>query len=74
MKEFSGQFTSVKCDLRKENEISDLFAKIKKDFDRLDVCINNAGLEYNEPILTGKSERWREMLEVCYQQLQIILI
>ena len=41
-----------------------MFDKIKKDFGGVDVCINNAGLAHNAPLLTGSTEHWRHMLEV----------
>ena len=28
------------------------------------MCINNAGLAHNAPILTGETHYWRDMLEV----------
>ncbi|MHB1346641.1 MAG: SDR family NAD(P)-dependent oxidoreductase [Candidatus Humimicrobiaceae bacterium] len=40
---------SIPADVSKEKEVSDLFAKIKSEFGKLDVLINNAGI-----IITGR--------------------
>jgi 3-oxoacyl-[acyl-carrier protein] reductase len=39
-----GRAESIVCDLGREEDISGLFEKIKKDFGRLDILINNAGI------------------------------
>ena len=36
----------------------------KKEFGGVDVCISNAGLGHNAPLLSGSIEDWRDMLEV----------
>ena len=51
-------------DLRDEAQILDFFAAVKAEWNQLDVLINNAGLGHKEPLMTGKTEAWREMLEV----------
>ena len=51
-------------DLRDEAQILSFFAAIKDRWGRLDVMINNAGLGHKEPLMTGRTEAWREMLEV----------
>ena len=54
----------IKCDVSKEDQILAMFAKIKDEFGGVDVCISNAGVAIDAPLLTGKTEDWREMLEV----------
>jgi 17beta-estradiol 17-dehydrogenase / 3beta-hydroxysteroid 3-dehydrogenase len=51
-------------DLRDESQILSFFAAIKNRWGRLDALINNAGLGHKEPLMTGHTEAWREMLEV----------
>ncbi len=51
-------------DLRDEAQILSFFSAVHERFGRLDVLINNAGLGHKEPLMTGKTEAWREMLEV----------
>ncbi|GBL76040.1 hypothetical protein AVEN_226913-1, partial [Araneus ventricosus] len=52
------------CDLSQESEILSLFDEIRKTYGRLDVCINNAGLSHNAPLLSGTTAEWRNMLDV----------
>ena len=54
----------MKCDLCNEEEIKSVFAAAKTQFGGIDVCINNAGLAHDAPILTGETHYWRDMLEV----------
>ncbi|GBN31638.1 Dehydrogenase/reductase SDR family member 11 [Araneus ventricosus] len=59
-----GKLVPIKCDLTKESEILALFDEISKTFGRLDVCINNAGLAHDSPLLTGSTSDFRNMLDV----------
>ncbi len=56
---------AIRCDVSKEEEILEMFAKIKSQTGGVDVCINNAGLNHNAPLLSGATSAWREMVEVC---------
>ena len=60
----TGKIVAMKCDLHNEEEIKSVFAAAKTQFGGIDVCINNAGLAHNAPILTGETHYWRDMLEV----------
>lgn len=51
-------------DLRDETQILSFFEAVRARWNRLDVLINNAGLGHKEPLMSGKTEAWREMLEV----------
>ncbi|MGK7943253.1 MAG: SDR family NAD(P)-dependent oxidoreductase [Microcystaceae cyanobacterium] len=51
-------------DLSQESQIIDFFAKIRSTWGGVDVLINNAGLGHREPLMTGNTEAWREMLEI----------
>lgn len=51
-------------DLRHESQILSFFAAVKDRWGRLDALINNAGLGHKEPLMTGSTEAWREMLDV----------
>lgn len=51
-------------DLRDEAQILRFFAAIEQRFSRLDVLVNSAGLGHKEPLMTGATEAWQEMLEV----------
>ena len=41
-----------------------MFAHINEKYGGVDVCINNAGVAKNAPLLTGDTSQWREMLNV----------
>ena len=61
----SGEVCPVRCDLRRESDIMDMFQTIRKKYGRLDVCVNNAGLAWQQKKLSeGDTEEWREMLDV----------
>ncbi|MEM8780852.1 MAG: SDR family NAD(P)-dependent oxidoreductase [Cyanobacteria bacterium P01_G01_bin.49] len=51
-------------DLRQEADILSLFKTIRQQWGGIDILINNAGLGHREPLMTGDTEAWREMLEV----------
>ena len=42
-----------------------MFDQIKVQFGRIDVCINNAGLYKPAYLLSGATEDWKTMLDVC---------
>uniref|UniRef100_A0A3B4F9W9 Dehydrogenase/reductase SDR family member 11-like n=2 Tax=Pundamilia nyererei TaxID=303518 RepID=A0A3B4F9W9_9CICH len=41
-----------------------MFAAIKEQHRGVDVCINNAGLAHPEPLLSGKTSGWKNMMDV----------
>lgn len=53
LKNSKATFHYLKCDLRKEQDILDAFAFAEKNFGRVDILINNAGLVF-ESTLEGK--------------------
>ncbi len=55
---------AVKCDVKKEEDIKATFEVAKKEFGGVDVCVSNAGLGHNAPLLSGSTQDWRDMLEV----------
>ena len=60
----SGEVYPVRCDLRRESDILDMFQLIRSKYARLDVCINNAGVLWSGALSQGTTEQWREMFEV----------
>ncbi|XP_014896607.1 dehydrogenase/reductase SDR family member 11-like [Poecilia latipinna] len=60
----SGVLIPMKCDLTNAEDIQSMFAAIKAQHKGVDVCINNAGLAHNEPLLSGKTSAWKNMLDV----------
>ena len=55
---------AMKCDVRKEEDILSVMSRIKSQFGGADICVNNAGLGHNAPLLSGTTEQWKEMMEV----------
>ena len=59
-----------------EEEIKATFRVAIEVFGSVEVCINNAGLAHNAPLLSGSTENWKDMLEVsslwiqCYYRLE----
>ncbi|KAF7244346.1 Dehydrogenase/reductase SDR family member 11 [Varanus komodoensis] len=61
---YPGVLVPYKCDLSMEEEIMSMFSAIKTLHKGVDVCINNAGLARPEPLLSGRTEGWRSMIDV----------
>ncbi|MFE4106038.1 SDR family NAD(P)-dependent oxidoreductase [Almyronema epifaneia] len=51
-------------DLRSESAILSLFEAIRQRWGGVDVLINNAGLGHRASLIEGRTDAWREMLEV----------
>ena len=64
LKDSEGFLDAIECDVSKEDQVLAMFEKIQKQYGGVDICICNAGLSYNAPILTGKTEEWRHMFDV----------
>lgn len=58
-------------DMRDEQSIADFFERVKVEAGGADILVNNAGLGYEAPLLSGRTESWREMLEVNVVALAI---
>lgn len=61
---YTGTLIPYKCDLTNEEEILSMFSAIKTLHQGVDVCINNAGLARAEPLLSGRTSGWRNMIDV----------
>ena len=62
----SGKLFPIKCDVKNEAGVKGVFEYAKKELGGIDVCINNAGVAHDSPLLSAdsKTEDWRDMLEV----------
>ena len=63
----SGRLLAVKCNVRDEADIKAAFKKAVEVFGGVEVCVNNAGLAHDAPLLSGSTEEWRDMLEVSWR-------
>ncbi|XP_016321039.1 dehydrogenase/reductase SDR family member 11-like [Sinocyclocheilus anshuiensis] len=61
---FSGTLIPYKCDLSVEDDMLSMFSWIKVQHQGIDVCINNAGLALQGPLLSGKTSAWRTIMDV----------
>uniref|UniRef100_A0A8C3CWX3 Dehydrogenase/reductase SDR family member 11 n=1 Tax=Cairina moschata TaxID=8855 RepID=A0A8C3CWX3_CAIMO len=68
---YPGTLIPYKCDLSNEEEILSMFSAIKTLHQGVDVCINNAGLARPEPLLSGRTEGWRTMIDVNVMAVSI---
>lgn len=59
-----GRLVPLVCDLRKEDEISNMFRIIKEKSGCVAVCVMSAGIGHKAPLLEGASSMFRSMFEV----------
>jgi NADP-dependent 3-hydroxy acid dehydrogenase YdfG len=62
--QLGGKATTHAFDIRDIKALQDFVTRATNETGRLDIMVNNAGLEYPSTIIEGDPERWREMLEV----------
>lgn len=59
-----GELMAMQCDVSKEADVVRLFGRIQDQFGGVDICINNAGVLLDAPILTGSTSDWQTMFDV----------
>ena len=64
----------MKCDVCNEDEIKSVFSSAKDQFGGIDVCINNAGISLNAPLLTGDTKDWKNMLDVIHLIIVLYIV
>jgi 3-hydroxybutyrate dehydrogenase len=52
------------ADLSKPEEINEMFRKIMEDWSRIDVLVNNAGIQYVSPIEDFPAEKWEAVIRI----------
>lgn len=60
----TGRLLAVKCDVSQEEDVKAAFQRAQAEFGGVDVCVNNAGLAHNAPLLSGNTSDWKNMLDV----------
>jgi len=59
-----GKGLAVPCDVRDENQVRAALEKVKETFGRLDIAVNNAGVEEkSSPAAEQSTEEWRRVLD-----------
>lgn len=62
----SNDITAIQADLTNEESVLKLFREIEQKFGHADVLVNNAGCLDIAPLSCGKTESWRQMLDVSF--------
>lgn len=60
----SGAARAFRCDVSKAADVERAVNQVMKDFDRLDVIVNNAGLMISKPIVEHTLDDWINVLSV----------
>jgi 3-oxoacyl-[acyl-carrier protein] reductase len=55
--------TMIKADVSNEDEVKQMFKQIKKDYSRIDVLVNNAGVMINNLLMMTKLEEYEKVID-----------
>lgn len=61
--EYQDRIIPAVCDIRQTGELKKILMQIKKEQGRIDVCVNNAGLAFNEAIGMISEQHVKDMFE-----------
>lgn len=64
IKKYNVDYLLIKCDIRKEEEVKEMFQKIENKFNRLDILVNNAAIEINSEFEEKNVLDFRRVLDV----------
>lgn len=59
-----GDAITFKCDVSKEKEVQDMFAKTISHFGTVDVCVANAGIQIDHALHEMSLEAWQKVIDV----------
>jgi NAD(P)-dependent dehydrogenase (short-subunit alcohol dehydrogenase family) len=72
---------AIRADVSKAAEVKEAFAATAREFGRLDICVNNAGVSFHEPAEETPEEHYDQVLDVnlkgvflCCQEAAKIMI
>lgn len=54
---------AIQGDVSKKDDVKKAFARIGKDFGRLDICVNNAGISMQKPVEVMPEEDWDKIID-----------
>jgi NAD(P)-dependent dehydrogenase (short-subunit alcohol dehydrogenase family) len=71
----------IQGDVSKKEDVKKAFTRIAKEFGRLDICVNNAGISMQKPIEEMPEEDWNRIIDInmkgvflCSQEAAHIMI
>lgn len=64
LKHEGGLVSSLSTDVSQRNQVEGLFKKAKKDFNRVDLLVNNAGIGRLKSIAEASEEDWDQVLDI----------
>jgi len=59
-----GRAIAVQADVGKRDEVQTMVARVVNEWGRLDVAVNNAGIETKRPFLEATDEEWERVIRV----------
>lgn len=62
--EINANYLFIKCDLTKEEDINNLYNEVKEQYNKVDILINNAALEYNTDFNLKTKQDFIDVLNV----------
>ncbi|HSU12954.1 glucose 1-dehydrogenase [Longimicrobium sp.] len=64
---FGANAIAVEADVSKHDQVEAMVARVVEAFGRIDIAVNNAGIEINKPFLETTDEEWNRVLGVNLQ-------
>jgi glucose 1-dehydrogenase len=61
---FNPTAIAVAADVSKREDVEQMIAQVVEKFGRLDICINNAGIEIKRPFLEVTDDEWNKVISV----------
>ena len=62
LKKIGGDCISIKCDIRKEDDVKNMAKTIKEHYGKCDILVNNAGISDMAPSKSYSLERWKKLI------------
>src|SRR4030042_677579 len=64
LREFGAKAFGVKLDVSNSEEVERVFEEVRREFSRIDILINNAGITKDGLLLRMKEEAWDSVLDI----------